>query len=182
MKLEVGEYYLSASGEIVKIDILQGDSFISNSRDSFFENGLYIDGEKHKLDLIVHIPKQLHHHICSMVSAYHTQPNFAENVNLLFEIFNMKSEVQEVSKLADELMEELEQLKQIDEAIDLRNTWCINTEENYNELIKNGVKTHFKFNKEYKYLSVNSHLDMWATKVYGNKEIQLIDGKFQYKL
>jgi len=72
MKLEVGEFYLSASGEVIKIDTFKEDSFISNTKDSFFKNGLYINGEKHKFDLIAHIPKELHHSICELINDYHT--------------------------------------------------------------------------------------------------------------
>lgn len=64
--------------------------------------------------------------------------------------------------------------------IDFKNTWCINTEENYNELIKNGVSAHFKFNKEHEHLSINNWLQMWGCKVYGIKQIHIVNGKFQY--
>ncbi len=66
MKLEVGEFYLSASGEILELE-------------SFLRDGLFIDtnGQKYDIDgvavdmltnydLIAHIPKQLHFRLCEI--------------------------------------------------------------------------------------------------------------------
>ena len=84
MKLEVGEFYLSASGEVIKIDTFKEDSFISNTKDSFFKNGLYINGEKHKFDLIAHIPKELHFDIIKTIKAYHSDNSIKEYIDYAY--------------------------------------------------------------------------------------------------
>ena len=73
MKLEVGEFYLSASGEIFKIDSCQKGQypFKTKSNYSYKQNGRYNDN-KTELDLIAHIPKELHYRICKMIKNYHT--------------------------------------------------------------------------------------------------------------
>lgn len=60
----------------------------------------------------------------------------------------------------------------------LRNTWCKNTKENYDTLVKMGVSTHFEFKSEYEHLCVDSFYQMWACRVYANREIVLKAGMF----
>lgn len=64
--------------------------------------------------------------------------------------------------------------------INLNNTWCEATEENYNALIARGIETHFKFNRKFTWLCVDSHGDMWGCRAYANKQIHLINGQFEY--
>ena len=73
MKLEVGEFYLSASGEIFKIDSYQKGQYPFKTKNnySYKQNGRYNDN-KTELDLIAHIPKELHYRICDMIKNYHT--------------------------------------------------------------------------------------------------------------
>ena len=73
MKLEVGEFYLSASGEIFKIDSYQKGQYPFKTKNnySYKQNGRYNDN-KTELDLIAHIPKELHCRICEMIKNYHT--------------------------------------------------------------------------------------------------------------
>ena len=73
MKLEVGEFYLSASGEIFKIDSCQKGQYPFKTKNnySYKQNGRYNDN-KTELDLIAHIPKELHYRICEMIKNYHT--------------------------------------------------------------------------------------------------------------
>lgn len=63
--------------------------------------------------------------------------------------------------------------------LDLKETWCKATKENYDALIANGVRVHFPYANEYRYLSVNFHYSMWATKFYGKEEVHLVDGEFE---
>lgn len=73
MKLEVGEFYLSASGEIVKIvcECTFISVFYDYEDNEYKNNGEYITKNKDR-DLIAHIPKELHKMICELVNNYHT--------------------------------------------------------------------------------------------------------------
>lgn len=79
MKLEVGEFYLSANGNITKIiectdcEELQDEyNYKSNDDEWYRHDGNYGENNSEK-DLIAHIPKELHYSICSMVEDYHTK-------------------------------------------------------------------------------------------------------------
>lgn len=73
MKLEVGEVYLNAAGNIVKIDsYIKGVyPFKTKNNYSYKANGRYNDN-KTELDLIAHIPKELHYEICRTIKVYYT--------------------------------------------------------------------------------------------------------------
>jgi len=71
MKLEVGEFYLSASGEVIEIIYKEDNMFEDVYLNSFFEDGI-CNGDIRDFDLIAHIPKQLHHSICELINDYHT--------------------------------------------------------------------------------------------------------------
>lgn len=64
--------------------------------------------------------------------------------------------------------------------INIHSCWCISNEKNFNALIKSGAKAHFKFNKDFKHLSVNSHGDIWGSHVHGKREIILVDNEWEY--
>lgn len=64
--------------------------------------------------------------------------------------------------------------------INIQNIWCKNTKENYDKLLEYGAKAHFDFKPEYEFLSTNSFCDMWCCKVYGKKEIRLLNNEFQF--
>ena len=80
MKLEVGEYYLSAGGEIVEIEYFDNTVYYDNSENHYEENGKCI-GDAIEFDLIAHIPKQLHKHILNEINSYHTDKDFKEVVD-----------------------------------------------------------------------------------------------------
>lgn len=76
MKLEVGEFYLSANGEIVKIYGKDEDMFLDSSLNKYFENGKARPKDKISVfDLIAHIPKELHWSIVSQVYSYYKNVN-----------------------------------------------------------------------------------------------------------
>ena len=78
MKLEVGEFYLSASGNITKIvDYIDNEdkedeyNYLANDDEWYRYDGIY-GAEISNRDLIAHIPKELHYRICDMINNYHT--------------------------------------------------------------------------------------------------------------
>ena len=79
MKLEVGEYYLSASGEIIEIEDTEDDMFTDSSNNNYLENGR-VDGDWRAFDLIAHIPKSLHLHILNEINSFYTDKDFMETV------------------------------------------------------------------------------------------------------
>ena len=83
MKLEVGEFYLSASGEIIKIDWFNTETFEDNSSNTYFENGK-CDGDCREFDLIAEIPKELHQYLIQTIKDYHTDSDFKNVINNVF--------------------------------------------------------------------------------------------------
>lgn len=85
MKLEVGEYYLSAAGEIVQIQLINKKEsmfpYQSISGSIYMQNGSYFEDEENEQDLIAHIPKQLHKHILNEINSYHTDIDFRKVVD-----------------------------------------------------------------------------------------------------
>ena len=80
MKLEVGEYYLSAGGEIIEINFFNKyNMFEDINCNSYFENGK-CDGDYREFDLIAHIPKELHLHILNEINSFYTDKDFMETV------------------------------------------------------------------------------------------------------
>ena len=76
MNLEVNEYYLNASGEIVKIiEFNRVDRLYFSENNSYFEDGLYYSDEKHRKDLIAEVPKELHWWILYNIKNFHTNRN-----------------------------------------------------------------------------------------------------------
>lgn len=75
MKLEVGEFYLSARGEIIYIsnETVDGE-FKDLNFNLYLKNGKFIDGCMFN-DLIAHIPKELHWSIVSQVYSYYSNIN-----------------------------------------------------------------------------------------------------------
>ena len=83
MELEVGEFYLSASGQIINID--ERESYIDDSDHEYNYIGFNGDeynykgickGKERQYDLIAHIPEELHYDIIKRINAYHTQNIF----------------------------------------------------------------------------------------------------------
>lgn len=87
MKLEAGEYYLSANGEIIKIKDMFYKRYVSSSGIQYLQNGKYIHNtistigrQNLSLDLIAHIPKELHLHILNEINSFYTDKDFMETV------------------------------------------------------------------------------------------------------
>ena len=85
MKLEVGEYYLSAGGEIVQIQLINKKEsmypYQSISGSMYMQDGRYFEDEQNEQDLIAHIPKKLHKHILNEINSYYTYKDFKEVVD-----------------------------------------------------------------------------------------------------
>ena len=79
MKLEVGEYYLSAGGEIIEISYFNGLYFEDIDSNKYKEDGI-INGDCREFDLIAHIPKALHLYILNEINSYYTDKDFMETV------------------------------------------------------------------------------------------------------
>ena len=91
MKLEVGEFYLSANGNITKIvecadcEELQDEyNYKSNDDEWYRYDGNYGENNSQK-DLIAHIPKQLHYKIMDIIKDYYTIPMIRDSINNLYE-------------------------------------------------------------------------------------------------
>ena len=84
MKLEVGEYYLSAGGEIVEISFLNKYKMFEDINcNSYFENGK-CDGDAREFDLIAHIPKDLHLYLLQSINDYYIDEDFRETVKNIY--------------------------------------------------------------------------------------------------
>jgi len=79
MKLGIGEYYLSAGGEIVQIEYFDKSVYYDTSENYYEENGKCI-GDCIEFDLIAHIPKSLHLHILNEINSFYTDKDFMETV------------------------------------------------------------------------------------------------------
>lgn len=82
MKLEVGEYYLSGSGAMVKIDHFNQIRcrYYDNFDNEYETNGKYLIANPHNKDLIAHIPKELHKHILNEINSYYSDKDFMKTV------------------------------------------------------------------------------------------------------
>ena len=83
MKIEVGEYYLSANGNIVKImkQRLLTSLLISNIDVLHKSDGTVNNGFDREYDLIAHIPKQLLNYIVFVTELYHTNNDIKQMVD-----------------------------------------------------------------------------------------------------
>lgn len=80
LKIEVGEFYLSASGEVIEIIIKRSDMFEDVYSNYFYEDGICY-GDIRDFDLIAHIPKELHYRICELINDYHTSNEVKDFIN-----------------------------------------------------------------------------------------------------
>jgi len=91
MKLEVDEYYLNASGEIVKISEAYDNThfniksfyYYDEADTSYFENGK-VTGNVSCYDLIAHIPKPLHQFLLQQINDYYADEDFRLTVESVF--------------------------------------------------------------------------------------------------
>lgn len=87
MKLEVGEFYLSANGEIVNINGKDGYMFLDTNSNGYFLNGHARPKDKTSVyDLIAHIPKKLHFRLCEIIEDYHIDIDVKELVDNNYKI------------------------------------------------------------------------------------------------
>lgn len=92
MKLEVGEFYLSANGNITKIDFcikavnsIGNYPFKSNVDEWYDINGRYGENNSKK-DLIAHIPKALHFRLCEIIEDYYIDGDVKEFIDEHYKI------------------------------------------------------------------------------------------------
>lgn len=85
MKLEVGEFYLSASGEVIEIIIKRSNMFEDVYLNSFFEDGI-CNGDIRDFDLIAHIPKELHFRLCEIIEDYYIDGDVKEFIDEHYKI------------------------------------------------------------------------------------------------
>lgn len=88
MKLEVGEYYLSAGGEIAQIQLINKKEsmfpYQAISGSIYMQDGSYFEDEENEQDLIAHIPKELHLHILNEINIYYTDSIFKSIVDNVY--------------------------------------------------------------------------------------------------
>lgn len=83
MKIEVGEYYLSANCNMVKI-IKHNPNigiFVSNIDVLHKSDGTVNNGFDREYDLIAHIPKQLLNYIVFVTELYHTNNDMKQMID-----------------------------------------------------------------------------------------------------
>ena len=88
MKLEVGEFYLSAGGEIVQIQLINKKEsmfpYQSVSGSIFMQDGSYFEDEENQQDLIAEVPKELHQYLIQIIKDYHTDLDFKATVDNVY--------------------------------------------------------------------------------------------------
>jgi len=80
MKLEVGEFYLTEDGRIIKI--VENGKYQFLDKDDFIydENGINDESNTNR-NLIAHIPKGLHYKIIDIIKDYYTIPMIRDSIN-----------------------------------------------------------------------------------------------------
>lgn len=80
MKLEVGEFYLTEDGRVIKI--LENGKYQFLDKDDFIydENGINDESNTNR-NLIAHIPKQLHFRLCEIIEDYHIDIDVKEFID-----------------------------------------------------------------------------------------------------
>ena len=86
MKLEVSEFYLSAAGEVIKIESKTDSAypFMGTNSKTYLENGIYEENYQSDYDLIAHIPKELHFDIIRTIKAYHSDNSTKEYIDCAY--------------------------------------------------------------------------------------------------
>lgn len=85
MKLEVGEFYLTDSKEIVFIERKDNDGFfVDTDENRYKENGTLSMFQSSEFDLIAHIPKELHFDIIKTIKAYHSDNSIKEYIDYAY--------------------------------------------------------------------------------------------------
>lgn len=89
MQLEVGEYYLSAGGEVVAITSFRDNEVFDCNHNPYSKHsGRFMpkamESDLSKYDLIAHIPKELHLHILNEINIYYTDSIFKSIVDNVY--------------------------------------------------------------------------------------------------
>lgn len=81
MKLEVGEFYLTEDGRIIKItENKQKDLFLDS--DDYFYNEIGVNEIINtNRNLIAHIPKELHYDIIKRIKTYHIHSGIRDAID-----------------------------------------------------------------------------------------------------
>ena len=84
MKLEVGKFYLTEDGKIIKIvEKLEKGLYLDS--DDYFYNEIGVnDIIDTSRNLIAEIPKELHQYIIQTIKDYHTDSDFKTTVDNVF--------------------------------------------------------------------------------------------------
>ena len=91
MKLEVDEVYLNATGEVIQIvGSYQAPLMFKDANCvEYFKDGK-VKGDFREFDLIAHIPKELHHHLLSMIPLFYENPHFRKTIETKYNNFKTK--------------------------------------------------------------------------------------------
>jgi hypothetical protein len=86
MKIEVGEYYLSANNEIIKIEFPYNKNLFEDTSGRVYSiDGVFIETKYEDFGyLIAHIPKQLLNHLVVEVNNYHTDNEFKQKIDNVY--------------------------------------------------------------------------------------------------
>lgn len=84
MKLEVGEFYLTEDGRIIKIDENKQKDLFLDSDDYFYNEIGVNDIINTNRNLIAHIPKELHFDIIKTIKAYHSDKSIKEYIDYAY--------------------------------------------------------------------------------------------------
>lgn len=81
LKLEVGEFYLTEDGRVIKIVENQEKDLYLDSDDYFYNDIGVNDIVNTGRNLIAHIPKELHYTLCTTIKSYHTDEKAKLHIN-----------------------------------------------------------------------------------------------------
>lgn len=84
MKIEVGKYYLTEDGKIIKIVEKQEKDLFLDSDDYFYNEIGVNDIINTSRNLIAEVPKELHQYIIQTIKDYHTDLDFKATVDNVY--------------------------------------------------------------------------------------------------
>lgn len=84
MKLEVGKFYLTEDGKIIKIVEKQEKDLFLDSDDYFYNEIGVNDIIDTSRNLIAEVPKELHQHLIQTIKDYHTDLDFKATVDNVY--------------------------------------------------------------------------------------------------
>ena len=84
MKLEVGKFYLTEDGKIIKIVEKQEKDLFLDSDDYFYNEIGVNDIINTSRNLIAEVPKELHQYLIQTIKDYHTDLDFKATVDNVY--------------------------------------------------------------------------------------------------